>query len=300
MFNDEIFDILFRLVPFGVYVVDVQKLEVVYANDFYKNMNKTPGAKCWEEVYQDHRKCIFCKIGDLTNSEGKPTGEIVVYEHFNPSDDKWYQIQEQCVFWYDGRVVKVSISVDISKIKEMQNDLAEAHADLRLAHQELEKVALTDPLTHLFNRGKIDEVLKSELDRAKRYSMPLSIILLDMDHFKSVNDGHGHLAGDALLKTMANIISEHARQSDLVGRWGGEEFVILCPGTDLENAYNCAERIRECIEQTEFDTVGNKTASLGVSCYRDGDTEEELVMRADKALYRAKQAGRNRVECETP
>jgi diguanylate cyclase (GGDEF)-like protein len=161
------------------------------------------------------------------------------------------------------------------------------------------KQANTDHLTGLFNRHKGLEVLEYEMARAKRYQWPLSIILLDVDAFKNINDTHGHLAGDHILKAVANTARETVRTVDTLIRWGGEEFVVLLPDTELEEALQVAERLREAIAKVPIsvsNTELNITASFGVAG-KDENTPnlETLLARADQAMYVAKYLGRNRV-----
>lgn len=175
------------------------------------------------------------------------------------------------------------------RLKESQQELEEKNEELRW-------LSVTDPLTGLYNRNKLDAEFESELKRVQRYGHPLGVILLDIDYFKNVNDTCGHQVGDKVLILLADILRQHTRNTDIIGRWGGEEFLILLPETDCKGAYNLAEHIRQQIESFHFPEVNQKTASLGVSCYQSGDDEDRLVSRADEALYRAKEKGRNCVE----
>jgi diguanylate cyclase (GGDEF)-like protein len=172
--------------------------------------------------------------------------------------------------------------------------------DKRLELQELARElrfqATTDPLTGLHNRLKFDETLASEMSRAKRYGTPLTLVLYDVDHFKQVNDVHGHQIGDNALVRLSQIVSMHIRNIDLLARWGGEEFVILIPGSDGEMARQAAEKLAAVIGQVVFDEAGTITCSFGIAQYADGDSAETLITRADNALYQAKKNGRNRVE----
>jgi diguanylate cyclase (GGDEF)-like protein len=168
-------------------------------------------------------------------------------------------------------------------------------AELREAHEELARIARTDRLTGLLNRLGLDEAFAREIARAERYGKPMAAIIIDVDHFKAVNDTHGHQAGDAVLKEFAVLLAGVARRADITGRWGGEEFLILCPETDIEAACRVAERMRESVAVHDFPQVGPVTGSFGVTAFRPGETEDALVKRADQALYRAKQDGRNRV-----
>lgn len=164
--------------------------------------------------------------------------------------------------------------------------------------KRIEELSITDKLTSLFNRQKIDSALIQEFNRVARYGDSLSIIMVDIDKFKNVNDTYGHQAGDRVLTDVATILKTNVRSTDLPGRWGGEEFLILCPETDGEGARLLAEKIRNCIAEHNFSEVGHLTASFGVSTHRSSDTQEDLIRRADEALYTAKEKGRNRVETE--
>ena len=168
-----------------------------------------------------------------------------------------------------------------------------------LAHQ-LEQEARTDPLTGLANRRYWTEWVTKEFERARRYSHPLSCSLLDLDHFKTVNDAHGHDVGDAVLIELARVMRRNVRPSDLICRYGGEEFTILLPETDLEGAVEQAHRLRRALETAEIRLHGltiKVTASLGVATFPSPSalTADDLVRAADKAMYAAKAQGRNTV-----
>ena len=160
----------------------------------------------------------------------------------------------------------------------------------------LEKIASTDNLTGALNRTKLREIIEREIDMVKRYDQPLSMIMFDIDHFKRINDQYGHAAGDYVLKTIADIVRENTRKIDYFVRWGGEEFMVLSSETNLDKAYALAERIRKVIERHEFENVGEITVSFGVTEYKDTDTENSFIKRADDAMYKAKKISRNRVE----
>ena len=170
-------------------------------------------------------------------------------------------------------------------------------AERVLARQnaELERLADTDRLTGLYNRRFLDRALQAEFATARRYGTPFSIIIIDLDHFKQVNDTWGHLAGDEVLAVTAGMIRKRARETDVVGRWGGEEFVVICPRTDRDGARAVAEAMRERVQSHEFAQAGRRTASIGTATWRAGDDAASLTHRADEALYAAKEGGRNRV-----
>jgi diguanylate cyclase (GGDEF)-like protein len=182
----------------------------------------------------------------------------------------------------------------------LMRDLREMNATLkdRIAERtrDLEALAHTDLLTGLFNRRKLDEALAEEAERAERNDAPLSLILGDVDNFKSVNDRHGHKVGDEVLVAFAALLRDAVRPTDTLGRWGGEEFMLVCPGTDLAGATALAERLRQRVETTDLPEVGTRTCSFGVATLAPGESTDGLVARADAALYRCKRNGRNRVE----
>jgi diguanylate cyclase (GGDEF)-like protein len=173
------------------------------------------------------------------------------------------------------------------------------------AQRKLVELATIDDLTQLCNRRYFFERFNQEMERAKRYQRPLSCLILDIDHFKQVNDTYGHLSGDQVLVDIAQILRNNCRQSDLAGRYGGEELIILLPETDSPGAMIIAERIREMIEQHQ--TVDDRgeiirvTVSMGVASLtglelEKMDKNERIVQYADDALLRAKKDGRNRIE----
>ena len=167
--------------------------------------------------------------------------------------------------------------------------------------KRLEKIAMTDKLTGIYNRHAFDFVMSPILKDVRRKKFALSLILFDIDHFKKVNDEFGHLAGDAAIKKIVRICAETIRESDVLCRWGGEEFLILLKECDLDDAYEISEKIRKTIQDTPIVYEGKtifSTISLGVSQYHLPETEDRLIYRADKLLYQAKQNGRNRSEIE--
>lgn len=158
-----------------------------------------------------------------------------------------------------------------------------------------EELSVTDQLTQLYNRSYLDKTLHREVTRFQRYGTPLSIIMIDLDYFKEVNDVYGHLSGDAVLVEIARILKTNIRVTDILGRWGGEEFMIICVQNSGDEAVRLAEKLRLTIALHPFSDVGTKTASFGVTSIEENDNELSLVQRVDTALYRAKKLGRNRV-----
>jgi len=170
-------------------------------------------------------------------------------------------------------------------------------AHIKVLSNKLSNMAYTDSLTHIYNRLHFAHFLDVEIDKVKRYGGTFSIIFFDIDHFKKVNDSYGHSVGDDVLEQITAIVSSANRNADIFARYGGEEFIILTPETNINGAMIHAERLRRDIEKFEFDTIDHLTSSFGVTEFKvETDTIETLLDRADKALYIAKDNGRNRVE----
>lgn len=183
--------------------------------------------------------------------------------------------------------------------RELESRVQERTAALLRANRELQQLALTDSLTGLLNRRALFDLLSREMTREKRYDRPLALIMLDIDHFKQVNDRHGHAAGDTVLKQVASICTLALRNSDSMARFGGEEFVIMAPEAGQDSALQLAERLRIALRSTDIEvdhTTLRVTASFGVAMLSaDDQYPEQLFRRADDALYKAKTAGRDRV-----
>ncbi len=179
---------------------------------------------------------------------------------------------------------------------KLEQKVKERTKELREKNIELERLSVTDKLTNIYNRIKLDEVILSQLNRADRYNENFGIMIIDVDYFKQVNDTYGHQVGDTTLIEISKLLQGSIRKSDTLGRWGGEEFVIICPHTDLKGLHELANHIREKIAKHNFPVIGNKTASFGITIYKEEDNLEKLINRADEALYKAKENGRNRVE----
>ena len=162
--------------------------------------------------------------------------------------------------------------------------------------KEIEKLINIDKLTGICNRHKLDSELIKEAKKAKRHNTDLSIILLDIDHFKSVNDNYGHLIGDKVLQEFSDVLKNSIRNTDTLGRWGGEEFLIICPFTTLEEIKILANKIKSNIQNHNFCNKLQQSASFGLAQLKAQDDARLFLNRADNALYRAKQKGRNRIE----
>lgn len=169
---------------------------------------------------------------------------------------------------------------------------------LRTQFAQMQQMAHSDPLTGVSNRRHMQSLLEQELSRAERYHQPFSLLLLDLDRFKQVNDVNGHAIGDQVLREVALLLDNTMRESDALSRWGGEEFLVLAPATDLTQAVHLAQRLNLVVAGSRIAGGLHITVSVGVACYELGDSLEKMLQRADVALYRAKSSGRNRVEVE--
>lgn len=163
--------------------------------------------------------------------------------------------------------------------------------------QELHRLAVTDELTGVFNRNQLNSVLSQEMMRDRRYDKSFGVVMIDIDNFKNINDTFGHAAGDEVLKNAAQVLSESIRSSDTLVRWGGEEFVVIAIEVDEHSLFELSEKLRKRIDNESFDAVDKVTVSIGAALFRKNDSEDSLLLRADKALYEAKEKGRNTTVC---
>jgi diguanylate cyclase (GGDEF)-like protein len=179
--------------------------------------------------------------------------------------------------------------------RRLERLVAERTAELHQTLELLQKLATTDKLTGLHNRAKLDELIADEHRYLIRHPRPSSIAILDLDHFKEVNDTHGHLAGDRVLQEVGLLLAQSVREIDRVGRWGGEEFLVLMPDASAQGARVVAERIQETLRRRDLGVAQAVTLSIGVAAYRPGESVSAWISRADEMLYQAKNGGRNRV-----
>lgn len=235
---------------------------------------------------------------------GERTRFSIEYPWRSTNGERWFILEATRFISRDGQTFFVTAHHDISGRKQIEEELVETHSAVGALNRELQLVlareqvkARTDHLTGLYNRGHFFELTSQLFNVAQRYRTPLSIVMFDIDDFKRINDGHGHHAGDAVLRRVARIAREHTRDSDVLARYGGEEFIVARPNTGARDALVAAENIREHIAECR-ENVGelalNVTISMGVAeiVPRD-ETLDRLIARADHALYVAKGAGRN-------
>ena len=242
-----------------------------YLTDKYRELFKKKG------LLLPGAKCYFCR-GDEALDKNEPINSEVELAG-NIWDTWWIPLGEDIYLHY---------ATDVTKYKKME--------------EELRHLSVVDVLTNAYNRRYFTQKLEEEIERARRTDGKFSLVMLDIDRFKRINDNFGHNAGDLVLKSMTEMIKNRIRKIDTLARWGGEEFVILLPDTTVNNAARLAEELRESLSQMDIPGVGRVTASFGVAGYCPGDNVDSLVNKADNMMYEAKAAGRNCVrymnECE--
>ncbi|SHK32151.1 PAS domain S-box-containing protein/diguanylate cyclase (GGDEF) domain-containing protein [Anaerobranca californiensis DSM 14826] len=274
--------LMLNALPSPAWLVSKER-KILLENKIAKDIFKTEeGAFCWESIQkmeflpQGHKewylekgqplpgtKCYFCKgdevlkTGETANEEIKIQGKIW--------NIWWIPLEDEMYLHY---------AVDVTKYKEIE--------------EKLMYLSLTDSLTKAYNRRYMTEKLTEELERVKRNNSTFSVIMLDIDHFKNINDTFGHDAGDLVLQKLTEMIKNRIRKIDVLARWGGEEFLILLPDTPLENAVVLAEELRLKLSEMEIPNVQKVTASFGVANYLPGDSIDTLVKKADDMMYKAK------------
>lgn len=248
-------------------------------------MDRAGGVKLLNQSFTDSFDGACLKSDSLLNILNDP------YEHARAPVSMHCRGYASPIFVRTLRVGDLIILV-FEKSAEIaySAELAEMHNRI----VELEKLSSTDRLTGVWNRAHFDKTIAIELSRSVRYHQPVSLVLLDIDRFKQVNDTYGHAVGDEVLREIVKVTRNNIRTSDMLFRWGGEEFAILAPCTTYRSATKLAETLRTQIEQHEIKTAGKITVSLGIAEHVSGESEATWFRRADEAMYAAKNAGRNR------
>lgn len=279
-----------------VYVSDFTTHDLLYMNAYGRQIWGDIGnRKCWQVLQDGDGPCSFCTNHLLINDQGEPN-KPHVWEFQNQLDQRWYQCRDQAIRWTDGRLVRLEIATDITERKQME-------LELRAAHEKARAAALEDELTGLHNRRAFFEFGEQLLNQSARHHTPLTLIMMDLDHFKAINDTHGHDAGDEVLRQVSALLQARIRDCDIVARMGGEEFAVLLPETGLEMARTLAERLLGLLQELTVHHGGQRispSASFGISLLGSRDRRlEDLLSRADRALYQSKNQGRGRVNLGT-
>ena len=285
------FDMICRYTPDG---------RVTFANEaYYKYFGGSPedmqNHVIWAHVLNQDVEGLRAKLDSLT-----PKQPTAISQNLNRRSDgqmRWQEWTDRGIFDENGQLIEIqAVGRDIDDEMRLRKQLEENL-------QKMETQAMTDPLTGLLNRRAIMEHAEAEWQRAQREGRPLSLVVMDVDRLKEINDTFGHLAGDQALNQLAGLLRNSMRRYDWVGRWGGDEFMLVLPGTDLEEARNVADRLRLRFKQSKISLKKDKEielhVSMGVACRaevgKDEDTLQNLIARADRALYQAKQNGRDQV-----
>lgn len=273
----------------AVYVADLQTHEMIFMNQSaIEHCGENNGAPCYTILQKDQDKpCNFCTNHLLVDEAGKPTG-VHVWQFQNTINNNWYECRDQAIRWIDGRLVRMEIAIDITHRRELE-------LGIELAKEAAEKLANIDDLTQTRNRRSFFEKSKYLIKESTGFT---SLIMIDVDYFKSINDTYGHVIGDIVLKKLSELIKKNIRKEDIFGRVGGEEFALTIPNVDLSTGPRIAEELRKKINKYEIN-IDNKvlkiSCSFGVVTLKD-TTIDEMYKYADEALYKAKNGGRNRVE----
>lgn len=280
--------------------------EYVVEEDIFTGMSENPNNRM---IYQDDK--FMDKLKRTTKEILKTQESFCAFFEYNGSD---YMAQFAAVRNIENKHVAYLISIGIdkqlSKIMKLRNIRLELIAlvyllliaVLLIAHwnqRKIYSIAMLDQLTNIYNRYSFFEFAHKEIARSNRLEESVCFAILDIDHFKKVNDKHGHAEGDDVLKTLVKIVKKSIRESDVFARYGGEEFIIMFPKTSMEQAAVLTERIREIIESHSFPNVGNITVSIGFANREKDESVDSVIKRADYALYTAKKNGRNQV-CPAP
>lgn len=294
--SERFFSTIFDSIRDPFSIID-QDYKIIKANSAYAAMRNKPlpeliGKRCYEVLQKRHSVCENCVVGRTFKSATPCTKDKILTL---PDGLKlWVGIYTYPIFDGEGTVSHViEYTRDITDWKKSEEEKE------RLINK-LEHLSKTDSLTGLLNRRALLEKLEYEIERAKRYSSAMSLILCDVDYFKEVNDIYGHNVGDAALKALSSVFRKVLRGMDVAGRYGGDEFMVILPETTIEGAKNLAKRIHSAVKSTYIQLSDSKSGkislSLGVTCFKAGiENSDTLIKRADDALYSAKRVGGNRI-----
>lgn len=288
-----------QFVPVGIFQIDIND-KYSFVNPAWESitgcsMPKALGSNWKKVIHPDDQEMVSQCWSKAETEDKELSVECRIVTDKNQT--KWVRLQTTFLFDDSGRTVFGSIE-NITNNKASQKQKEEMIAELTAVKKQLEKSCRTDPLTSLLNRRGMEEEMVFEKNRMERSGKPFSLILCDIDFFKNINDNHGHDAGDYVLTQTAKLIENISRKQDIVCRWGGEEFLLILPETDLKGADALAQKIRKSIESNTIIFNDHKiqlTLSLGVACIQSNDGIDDCIKKADLRLYLAKNSGRNKV-----
>ncbi len=286
--SEEKFKTIINTSPDGIAISSIDGIvefatEKSYSMWGLDSMAECVGKNILEFIHERHRQKAIYYVTEMLNGNLSGAEEYLMVR----KDGSLFYCEVNANILRDNKNSPIGVLY-------MERDVTER----KRLEDELKELAIKDQLTGLYNRRKIDEVLKHEKLQADDRDRDLSVIMIDIDWFKRVNDQYGHQVGDQVLTEITEILAGGIRRIDVLGRWGGEEFIIICADTDLAGAKVLAEKLRKMIQSHEFKQVGKKTCSFGVSQLRKDESIDALLIRSDQALYQAKSQGRNCVVAE--
>ena len=293
--QNKLFEVLLDVIPFASCAIDIQTSEVVYSNKLMlESMYAPREEKCYKKIFGQDKVCSWCNIDELkmirSDFNNRRTNNIF----FDEGSDKWYKSYDEILNWPDGRLVKYSVLVDISELKETQASMIKAHTKLAIQSKKLKDMAQKDFLTGVNNRGHFFTLVSKIWESDEE----IFIAMFDLDKFKNINDTYGHNGGDKVLKKFTKTIVNILDDKDIFGRLGGEEFALV----SLDNEENFMQKLESIRAETEALVIEHEdkeihfTVSIGVSKKETNQNIDMALDEADKKLYTAKTTGRNKIK----
>lgn len=255
-------------------------------------------AETYEKIANRYNECIQ-KGGPLTYEESHVLEASGLLRYWQtmilPFTDPQTGVQR--IFGISREITDMKRIAEqlVQANEKLEEEVAARTLELQAALSEMEKISIHDKLTGLYNRHKLDDELLRQLKMAKRYSSCFGLILLDTDNFKALNDSLGHFVADKLLISFSAVLKQAIRSTDLLGRWGGDEFMVVVPQTSQKSILTVAESIKQSLQNYQFDYDVSMTSSIGVTLFRENDDVESMIQRVDKALYNSKNQGKNKI-----
>ena len=237
------------------------------------------------------KQCEFCTNPKLLDQAGNSKG-VHVWEFQNLVSKRWYQCRDEAIPWVDGLMVHIEIAIDITERKQIELELVDAT-------EKYKHLANTDSLTACMNHRAFTEAAERIVSQSTRKNSSFSLVLMNIDYFKKFNDQHGHRTGDEVLIKLTKLIKTFIRKEDLFARFGGEEFILLLPDTNIKDSIQLLQRIRTALSSIKIDSIDSEfklTMSFGITEFKAEKNLDQLIHDADIALYQAKDNGRNRIE----
>lgn len=296
MQDDYFFKLLFENIFEGLYIVNSDK-KVLYWNKSAEIITGYKSEDLLNNCISEKTVKYLDKNGNRLNVEDLPISKCLHTGNI---------VSQKCVVIHKKNVL-IPVLITAIPIKDSLNGIlgaAEiilddtAHEDLEKAHERLKESSTKDPLTNLFNRSETLERINLEIEKASRYEMPICLCICDIDDFKSINDRWGNHVGDIILRSVSEILHQNLRRTDVIGRYGGEEFIILLPLIDLHRAIIAVEKLKKAVESTTIEIIEPKKIKLsfGLTQIVSNDSLEDFIDRAESALYKAKKLGKDRIE----